>query len=180
MLHEAYTRPPLVRANLVQSLNGAFIDENGSSRGLSNSEDLQRLLALRGIADVVVTDGETARKERYKIPSAADLAVFSRRGFQPSSGNSKHRYLHLDLAPASSVKHLLELGYSRILLECGPGPLRQIITGARLDELCLTTTCGAFPQLAGIGIRSANVKFVEQTGNTTFWIFDQIQGFETP
>ncbi len=41
-----------LRANMVMSQDGHFIDEHGSSRGLSSPLDLKALLTLRAISDV--------------------------------------------------------------------------------------------------------------------------------
>jgi riboflavin biosynthesis pyrimidine reductase len=70
------------------------IDQSGASFGLSGdssdvSSKLDRLLLgkLRSLADVIVTSGETARRERYKSSKYAPIAIFSKTG-------------HLDAVPA--------------------------------------------------------------------------------
>ena len=59
-----------VRSNMAISLDGHYVDETGSSRGLSSSLDVTILLLLRALSDVVVVGGYTARQEAYapKLP----------------------------------------------------------------------------------------------------------------
>ena len=64
-----------VRSNMAISLDGHFVDDEGSSRGLSSSLDVTILLILRALSDVVVVGGATARQEGYapKLPRS-DIA----------------------------------------------------------------------------------------------------------
>jgi riboflavin biosynthesis pyrimidine reductase len=177
VLPAAYLEVPSVRANLVQGPAGITKDSNGSSRGISNATDLARLLELRQLADVVLTDGQTARLEAYKVPKSCDLAVFTKTGFTPASNTSSHKYLELRMSPVDAVRELLRLGYKRILLECGPGSLRQIIDADLLDQLCLTNTGGSEASLESLGIASAVELFSQTLDDTAFGIWAQIQGF---
>ena len=54
-----------VRSNMAISLDGHFVDDHGSSRGLSSELDVTILLLLRALSDVVVVGGATARQEGY-------------------------------------------------------------------------------------------------------------------
>ena len=54
-----------VRSNMAISLDGHYVDDAGSSRGLSSSLDVSILLLLRALSDVVVVGGFTARQEAY-------------------------------------------------------------------------------------------------------------------
>jgi riboflavin biosynthesis pyrimidine reductase len=174
-LPEAYSNPPRVRANLVQGRAAIFVDENGSSRGLSNPFDLERLLALRQLSDVVVTDGETARLEKYTVPRSADLAVITRLGFQPAASVSKHKYIELIKSPTAAIEDLLKNGYERVLSEAGPNLVRSLISADLVDELCLTNTNGSQAQLEPLGIESAKLLFSEVIGDTTFTLWGEIQ-----
>ena len=58
-----------LRANMVLTLDGNYVDPSGSSRGLSCEADLSLLLMLRAISDVVLVGANTARKENYPMPS---------------------------------------------------------------------------------------------------------------
>lgn len=58
----------LLRANMVMSQDGHFVDEFGSSRGLSSQLDLKVLLTLRALSDAVLVGGKTVRTENYQTP----------------------------------------------------------------------------------------------------------------
>ncbi len=57
-----------LRANMVMSQDSHFLDEHGSSRGLSSPLDLKVLLTLRAISDAVLVGANTVRKEDYQTP----------------------------------------------------------------------------------------------------------------
>jgi riboflavin biosynthesis pyrimidine reductase len=132
-------------------------------------------LELRQLADVVVTDGETARLEAYRIPLSADLAVITRSGFVPAAGRSSKKYLELRMAPVEAIQHLLERGYSHILLEVGPNILSELVAAGLVDELCLTNTEHSKPALSAIGIASAELVYDEQQQDTSFGVWREIQ-----
>jgi riboflavin biosynthesis pyrimidine reductase len=175
-LPDAYLKIPLVRANLVQGKASTFVDAAGSSRGISNSIDRDRLLALRELADVVVTDGETARLEKYRVPLACDLAVITRIGFRPTPGKSEHLYIELNKSPQEALADLVSRGYERILLEAGPTVVRSLIAADLIDELCLTNTQGSAPNLLSLGIENAKLLFSQEIGDTSFSVWSEIQG----
>ncbi len=175
MLPEPYLRVPHVRANLVQGAAGVFVDSNGSSRGISNRTDLVRLLDLRKLADVVVTDGETARKEGYRVPKTSDLAVITAAGYSPKSTDSNHKYIELRLNPGAAIQRLLDEGYTRILLELGPNLVAALVDDGMIDELCLTNSQGSTPDLHKLGIYSAELVFDEVAEDTRFSIWNQIR-----
>jgi riboflavin biosynthesis pyrimidine reductase len=56
---------------MVISLDGSFVDDAGSSRGLSSSDDLRVMLALRALSDCILIGANTARSERY-VPGAVN------------------------------------------------------------------------------------------------------------
>lgn len=62
------TTGPIVRANMVISADGHFVDEHGSSRQLSSPLDLKVLLTLRAISDAILVGANTVRIENYKSP----------------------------------------------------------------------------------------------------------------
>lgn len=66
-LSALYASPDLkwMRANMVLTLDGNYVDENGSSRGLSHPTDLRLLLLLRAMSDVLVVGSRTALGEKY-------------------------------------------------------------------------------------------------------------------
>lgn len=60
-----------LRANMVMSKDGHFVDETGSSKGLSSPLDLKVLLTLRAISDAILVGANTVRIEDYKVPKLA-------------------------------------------------------------------------------------------------------------
>ena len=132
----AYQEFKGVRLNMIVGPSGEFVDENGSSRGLSNVLDRKLIGHLRRQSDVIVTGGNTARNEQYRVPSHCSLAVISET-FQiedPSFISLKN--------PEQAIPNLKELGFERILLETGP-TLSKFFLGADLvDEFCLTVSNG--------------------------------------
>lgn len=175
MLNPVYLNPPAVRANLVQGPGGVFVDEVGSSRGISNRLDLDRLLALRELCDVLVTDGETARLENYRVPKGCDLAVITRTGFTPRVSDCERKYLELHQSPAAAIAQLRRSGYSRLLLEVGPAVLRELVLENSIDQLCLTNTLQAKPMLRSLGIKAATLLFEEVIEQTTFSVWGEIR-----
>ena len=174
MLPEIYLTLPKTRANLVQGLGGSFTDSLGSSRGISNELDRELLLQLRTLADVVVTDGETARREGYRILKACDLAVITRAGYVPAAGVSKMKYVELRVSPTEAIRQLLESGYQRILIECGPSLVAEMISAGLINQLCLTNTSHSKADLPALGIGTARLDWSQQQSDTTFSVWSQI------
>ncbi|CAB4959200.1 unannotated protein [freshwater metagenome] len=175
MLPAIYLKVPKTRANLVQGLGGSFTDALGSSRGISNAIDRELLLDLRSLADVVVTDGETARREGYRIPKACDLAVITRAGYVPAAGVSKRNYVELRMSPPQAIRELIESGYQRILIECGPSLIAEMISVGLIDQLCLTNTSHSKADLPALGIGTARLDWSQQQSDTTFSVWSEIQ-----
>lgn len=164
-----------VRANLVQGANGVTADENGSSRGISNALDRELLLHLRSLSDCLVTDGETARIENYRVPNVCDLAIITRRGFVPKAGTSDRNFININAELPEAISQLRASGYSRLLLETGPKLLE--VSWQNIDELCLTNTAESQPDLAALGISSARMFARQVEGDSTFTVWREIQGF---
>jgi hypothetical protein len=62
---------------MVVHLAGAHFGSDGTSKSISNNLDLALLMALRSKCSVIVTTGETARKEGYKSSRFAPLAFIT-------------------------------------------------------------------------------------------------------
>ena len=56
---------PLLRVNMVTSLDGSVTDREGRSGGLGGAADLEVFRTLRALADVVLVGAGTVRAERY-------------------------------------------------------------------------------------------------------------------
>ena len=140
-----------IRTNHVISSSGSFVDQLGSSRGLSTPEDLALLIELRKLADLVVVDAATARNEKYNRLSHAHLAIVSASGdftsIPATSATDKVTLFseakptvetagvdHHQIASADPFRQILlwakGLGMSSILVEAGP----------RLTKICFETT----------------------------------------
>jgi len=65
---------------LVSTPSGETVDEEGSSRALSNPVDRAILTSLRDQSEAVVLGGSTLRAERVPIPRSGPLVVVSRTG----------------------------------------------------------------------------------------------------
>ena len=146
----AYPELVGVRLNMVVSGAGTFTDENGSSRGISNDLDRKLIGHLRRQSDVVVTGGNTARKEQYRVPSHCALAVISNSFTLEQEG-----YIRLD-DHATAISQLTDMGFERILLETGPTLSKFFLETGQVDEFCLTVTNGdldvAAKTVAGFGV----------------------------
>jgi riboflavin biosynthesis pyrimidine reductase len=140
-----------VRLNMVVSGVGTFTDETGSSRGISNDLDRQLIGHLRRHSDVVVTGGNTARTEQYRVPSHCSLAVISK-----SFELVDDRYIRLT-DPETAITKLNELGFERILLETGPSLSKYFLESGLVEEFCLTVTGGSL-EVAAKTIASFNVE----------------------
>ena len=133
---ETYPDVVGVRLNMVVNGQGEFIDENGSSRGISNELDRKLIGHLRRRSDVVVTGGKTARTEQYRVPSHCALAVISK-----SFSIEDEGFIQLE-NPERALETLRELGFQRILLETGPTLSKFFLETDQVDEFCLTITNG--------------------------------------
>lgn len=58
-------RAPLVRVNMIVSVDGSATDERGRSGGLSGTGDQEVFRTLRALADVILVGAGTARVEGY-------------------------------------------------------------------------------------------------------------------
>ena len=144
-----------VRLNMIVGPNGEFVDDAGSSRGLSNDLDRKLIGHLRRRSDVVVTGGNTARAERYRVPSHCALAVIS-----SSFELTDERYIRLT-DPADVLETLRGRGFERILLETGPTLSRFFLESNQVDEFCLTVAGGDLEVAAKtIASFNANLRLV--------------------
>lgn len=146
---DTYTDLIGVRLNMIVGANGEFTDENGSSRGLSNELDRKLIGQLRRRSDVVVTGGNTARSEQYRVPSHCALAVISN-----SFDLDEERFIRLS-NPETAIETLRSAGFERILLETGPSLSKFFLETDQVDELCLTVA-GGDPRVAAQTVASFN------------------------
>jgi hypothetical protein len=101
---------------------GETLGSDGTSHSLSNPEDRYELLALRALADLIVTDAQTAERENYRQSKVAPIQVWSRHPdsirwtpIQVEGG------LSLTLVDSSDLNSAVAgLTGSNVLLETGP------------------------------------------------------------
>ena len=157
-----------IRTNHVISSGGSFFDESGSSRGLSNREDLELLLALRKQSDLVIVDAATARNEQYKKFSSSRLAIVSATGnfqsipaasastgvtlFSPNDptrdGDSQLEHVAID--PAEPFVALLDwarrMQMKTLLLEAGPTLTKVCFATTEVAQSAITITPRLSPE----------------------------------
>lgn len=146
-------RPIGVRAVLIQGANGGWGDVNGSSRGLSNSEDLRWLLANRVLADVVLVSFGTGTRENYHewrpkgvlaelraaagLPPTVPLAVASADESRRAHAAS---FANLVVGMDDPITELKTAGYSNLVCEGGPRLVELLAAQSQLAEFALTTS----------------------------------------
>ena len=94
-----------IRAVMIQNSNGGWIDSGGSSRGLSNSTDLDWLLAHRHVADAVLVGSNTAVSENYKPFNFSDEI----KSWRTSKGLTENPALVVFTNSVEKVAALLEI-----------------------------------------------------------------------
>lgn len=139
---DGYEKFDGIRLNMVATTDGSFVDSSGSSRGISNSEDRDLLIHLRGLSDLLITGGKTARTERYFKPKALDLAIITRKQGDAPEGAITYTPESEQNATQEIVNHFYHLGYKRILLETGPSLSKEFLRTNLVDEFCLTVPNG--------------------------------------
>jgi riboflavin biosynthesis pyrimidine reductase len=157
-----------IRTNHVISSTGSFFDEAGSSRGLSTSEDLELLLALRRQADLVIVDAATARSEQYKKLSSTHLAIVSASGnfnsipaaaassgatlFSPRTPrgyDSKLEHVVIDLSEpfVALLDWARRMQLKALLLEAGPTLTKVCFATTHVAQSAITITPRVSPEL---------------------------------
>lgn len=169
----AVPRLPWLRANMVQTVDGAATGGDGRSGSINNAADKRVFDTLRAMADAVVVGAGTARAEGYGA-AAVPIVLVSRRGEVPpllrdAPSSARIHMVTCEAAPAlaetrsvlgsenvlvvgeSSVDlggvrpALEERGFRHLLCEGGPSLLTGLLAAAQVDELCVTVV----PSLVG-------------------------------
>lgn len=157
LVRRTYDRPgPLVRWNMISTLDGSAVGANNSSDSINNPADHRVFGFLRGWADAVVVGAGTARTEGYtplrpnrwrslrEGRAAAPLLVVvsTRDELPPALSGAGESQVHLvhgpDVDPPRVISELHALGHDRILLEGGPRLATSFVEAGLVDELCLT------------------------------------------
>lgn len=152
---------------MIQSADGAWVDHQGSSRGLSSSFDLQWMLWNRANADALLVSAKTAKSENYRVsefrseyqtfrashnlPEKLAIATITsqqnlalemlEQGFLVIT-LGKFDFEHEQLIPvhslAQAIAKLNERGYFRIVCEGGPALANSLCEENLVDEFALT------------------------------------------
>ncbi|WP_341249932.1 dihydrofolate reductase family protein [Euzebya pacifica] len=136
--YEAH-RPPSgtaswLRVNMVSSLDGHIVDDDGVSGGLGGDADRSAFFALRHHADAILAGAGTVRAENYGGMRVRD----SMRAAREADGR-------VDPAPIVVVTASLDLD-----------PTSRLFTDTRVPPIVLTTIdadAGAVERLSGAGAR---------------------------
>ena len=176
LLRELYAVPrlPWLRANMVQTLDGAATGANGKTGSINNPADKRVFDLLRALADVIVVGAGTARTEGY-APTDVPTVLVSRRGVVPDRlreappgavlmvtcasspalaettellGPDNVIVLGQDTVELGAIRGaLVDRGHQSLLCEGGPTLLTGLLDAGAVDELCVTTV----PALVGGG-----------------------------
>jgi riboflavin biosynthesis pyrimidine reductase len=156
-----------IRSNHVVTQSGNFSGPDGSSRSISSEADRQLLVALRALADLILVDAATARRELYGLPSAgAALAIFSLTGnfsgipavvesservflFSPTPPEGPSARQHQVIASLNNPFQAISiwaggLGLKSLLLEAGPTLTKNAFANGLVRESAVTISS---PQL---------------------------------
>lgn len=145
-----------VRANFVVDAQGRFIGETGSSRDISNEDDLALLKKLRSLSDVIVTDTKTARVECYRPSKWAPIQIWSKTGNFDGLIAEDGVSFKVTPDPIAAISELSKL-YPSVLLEAGPTVTNVLAKSKSIDELKLTVV-GAPSQEAAVFTAGAAAK----------------------
>ena len=142
---EGLIRAASITSSFVVDSEGAVATPAGSSLGIGNPTDKKLLSALRANAQIVLTSGQTARADNYRMPKTADLAILTRTGVEdlnlvPKPGQELH-ILGTEVGGfVGALKHMQAIGYERIHVEYGPTgfaqaqPLIDLVVVSGIEE----------------------------------------------
>lgn len=146
-----------IRTNHIIRESGEFIGEDGSSRSISNPQDLELLLALRKQAEILVVDAATARTELYKAPTQDLLLVLvsatsNFAGIPAAESKSENVFLASPQAAGSNWiatgsnpwkaihSFAMNLSKPKILAESGPNLTRLAFQDGLVSQSAITIT----------------------------------------
>ncbi|PJJ72344.1 riboflavin biosynthesis pyrimidine reductase [Diaminobutyricimonas aerilata] len=168
-----YAPPPgaHLRLNMIASLDGSAVGDDGTSESLSNRVDRRILGVIRELADAVIVGAASVRAEGYQIPRASRLAVVTATGDLGGHRFERAAEPVLVLGPAHAVARaadelgdLIEAvplpdgsgpsaildalhgrGLRSLVSEGGPTLARRLLEHGLVDEFCLSWS----PRLVG-------------------------------
>lgn len=123
---------------MVVSNNGETVGADSTSRSISNDEDRAHLMSLRSLADIIVTDAATARRERYRASKFAPIQIWQTSAapldFDPEQPEGSFPVTPVDSSHLPDA--LAGLRGLRTLLETGPTLSRLL--ASYIDEYVIT------------------------------------------
>lgn len=154
-----------LRINLVMSITGSAVGDDGTSETLTNATDRRILGVIRELSDVVLVGAASVRAEGYQLPRRSRLAVATISGDLAGhrlEADQQHRLTIVcpesvapraaaefpraeilttpDAAPVTAIATALRAaGYASIVCEGGPTLAAALLAADAVDELCLTT-----------------------------------------
>ncbi len=182
----------LVRLNMIASVTGAAVGDDGTSNSLTGGADRVILGAIRAEADAVLVGASTVRVEGYVIPRTSALVIVTRTGdlgdpawaasdservivLCPSASEDivrarvgdKATVLALpeeDLDLQTVLSALSERGLRRVVIEGGPQVASDAVAAGVVDEICLTIA----PRVSAVSepfLRTARMLPTEPVGH---------------
>lgn len=173
-LRELYAAPrlPWLRANMVQTVDGAATGANGRTGSINNAADKVVFDLIRSLADVIVVGAGTARAEGYE-PTHVPTVLVSRVGAVPEAlrtappgmvvmvtcaeapalaettdllGHDDVVVLGRETVELGALREaLVGRGHRSLLCEGGPQLLSGLLEAGEVDELCVSMV----PRLVG-------------------------------
>lgn len=165
----AAPRLPWLRANMVQTVDGAATGANGRSGSINNPSDKRVFDTLRSLADALLVGAGTARAEGYRV-AAVPTVLVSRQGEVPELlrdappgavvmvtcasapglsstrallGDDQVIVLGDDTVDLAAIRPALEdRGWRHVLCEGGPSLLTRLLEAGQVDELCVSVVPG--------------------------------------
>lgn len=128
----------VVTANLVIGSDGAT-SKNGSSLGLSSSNDRARFHEIRSQSDAILIGGATARREPYKkTPVPLFIVTHSQVRLQPKNPLAKQLNMDPITALGEIEKFFADKPKVKLLVEAGPKLLQILLEHKKIDRFYLT------------------------------------------
>jgi len=189
-----------IRLVMIQSFDGSWIDDSGSSRNLSSPFDLEWMLWNRASADLLLVSAKTAKAENYRLselrphfaqwrkenqlPEALNICTVTNqpnlalemleRGFWVISLTNfdfKHDKLLVVPTLREGIAQLNERGFFRIVCEGGPGLANSLCEEKLIDEFALTKS----PVAVAIPQRFEHIDSYIQSNTARFTL--EVEGF---
>ena len=165
-----------VVANFVLKADGQWLDDAGSSRGISNQLDRELLIYLRKQYAAVLVGGNTARREKYTNDSRFKTYVVTRQTSVTPEGLT--RLQPADLQDLGVQIAEIKSKHGGLLVEAGPSLITQLLQLSVLSLVYLTVI-GEYEDLddlvlKGFGLKHFKTHSSQRVDDTTFLALEPI------